>query len=228
MSGRVIPIGTSVPWPLRGPGRFAAALVAATIGALATAGLPTETRVIASFVLFAATFVVLVYVLMSTATPEQCAYLSQMRLPGTPSVLVVVVAASALSVGAIGAMLHSQADKVRWLRSVHLIGSLAALFLTWIMVQILFGFEYMRLYYRDWRGGSEPPPNTHLAFPDRAMPDLWDFMYYSFTIAMCYQTSDVTISGVPTRRLTLVHAIYSFLFVAIIIGFVVNVLSNAT
>jgi uncharacterized membrane protein len=51
-------------------------------------------------------------------------------------------------------------------------------------------------------------------------------MYYSFTIAMCFQTSDVSISGTAIRRLTLMHAIYSFLFVATIIGFVVNVLSN--
>jgi len=51
-------------------------------------------------------------------------------------------------------------------------------------------------------------------------------MYYSFTIAMCFQTSDVSIRGTALRRLTLMHALYSFFFVAAIIGFVINVLSN--
>jgi uncharacterized membrane protein len=45
---------------------------------------------------------------------------------------------------------------------------------------------------------------------------------------MCYQTSDVTITNPAIRRVTLLHAIFSFLFVALIIGLVVNVLSNIT
>jgi uncharacterized membrane protein len=36
----------------------------------------------------------------------------------------------------------------------------------------------------------------------------------------------VSITGAAIRRLTLMHSIYSFLFVATIIGFVVNVLSS--
>ena len=51
-------------------------------------------------------------------------------------------------------------------------------------------------------------------------------MYYSFTIGMCYGTTDVPILGAPIRRLTLLHAIYSFFYVAAIIGIVVSVLSN--
>jgi len=43
---------------------------------------------------------------------------------------------------------------------------------------------------------------------------------------MCYQTSDVSITSAAIRRLTLMHAIYSFFFVATIIGFVVNILAG--
>jgi uncharacterized membrane protein len=45
---------------------------------------------------------------------------------------------------------------------------------------------------------------------------------------MCYQTSDVTVTSVRIRRVTLVHTIFSFLFVTAIIGFVVNAISNVT
>lgn len=65
-----------------------------------------------------------------------------------------------------------------------------------------------------------------LEFPGQRSPDLWDFTYYSFTIAMCFQTSDVSVRDSAIRRLTLMHAIYSFFYVAAIIGFTVNVLSN--
>jgi uncharacterized membrane protein len=53
-------------------------------------------------------------------------------------------------------------------------------------------------------------------------------MYYSFTIAMCYQASDVTITSERIRRVTLLHAILSFILVSAMIGFVVNVISNVT
>jgi len=65
-----------------------------------------------------------------------------------------------------------------------------------------------------------------LEFPGNKLVDYWDFMYYSFTIAMCYQTSDISVSSAPMRRLTLIHSILSFVFVAAIIGLLVNVVSN--
>jgi len=134
--------------------------------------------------------------------------------------------ATLIGIAAIAGMLYSQKDQTGWLRMAHLGGSLVALLFGWIAAQMTFAVQYMRIYYRNLveAGGARPDPG--LAFPGQATPDLWDFMYYSFTIAMCFQTSDVSISGVTLRRLTLMHAVYSFFFVATIIGFVVNVLSN--
>jgi len=43
---------------------------------------------------------------------------------------------------------------------------------------------------------------------------------------MTYGATDVTISGRDMRRLTLIHAIYSFFFVATIIGFVVSIVTT--
>jgi uncharacterized membrane protein len=86
----------------------------------------------------------------------------------------------------------------------------------------------MRLYYDDTVVDGKTNYQTGLEFPQREMADIWDFMYYSFTIAMCYQTSDVTVTSLRIRRVTLVHAIFSFLFVSAIIGFVVNIIANIT
>jgi uncharacterized membrane protein len=74
--------------------------------------------------------------------------------------------------------------------------------------------------------GSTKGYKGGLEFPGGQLADYWDFMYYSFTIAMCYQTSDISVSNAPMRRLTLIHSILSFIFVALIIGLVVNVVSN--
>ena len=102
-----------------------------------------------------------------------------------------------------------------------------ALLFGWVAAQMIFGIQYMRIYYNRLQTTDDAVRgDPDLDFPGQPEPDLWDFMYYSFTIAMCFQTSDVSIRGTAIRRLTLVQAIYSFFFVAAIIGFVVNVLSN--
>ena len=86
----------------------------------------------------------------------------------------------------------------------------------------------MRFYYDDTGSDGKTTFQRGLQYPESLAADFWDFLYYSFTIAMCYQTSDVTINSVRIRRVTLLHAILSFIFVSAIIGFVGNVISNIT
>jgi uncharacterized membrane protein len=204
---------------------FAAAVVGG-ISLLTTSALPRETRIILSLDLFLFTFVTLTYVLMSVVTEEQCAALARQRAPVQHAGFVASVVATILGIGAIAVMLHSQNAQASSLRMLHLCGSLLALVLGWMAAQMVIGIQYMRMYYAHLEMTSATHTDPVLQFPGKATPDLWDFMYYSFTIAMCYQTSDVSISGTAMRRLTLIHAIYSFFFVAAVIGFVVNVLSN--
>ena len=90
----------------------------------------------------------------------------------------------------------------------------------------MYGFYYASLYYQRVDGAEGPGWSKGLIFPEGDEPDYVDFLYYSFTIAMCYQTSDVAIRSRRMRRITLVHALLSFLFVTGILGLVVNVISN--
>ena len=63
-----------------------------------------------------------------------------------------------------------------------------------------------------------------LTFPgNKDVVDYWDFVYYSFTIAMCFQTSDVTITSPYMRRLTTFHATISYLFNLAILGLLLDV-----
>jgi uncharacterized membrane protein len=61
-----------------------------------------------------------------------------------------------------------------------------------------------------------------LQFPGEEAPDYWDFLYFSMTIGMTFQVSDVTISAKAIRRLVLVHALISFLFNTVIIALTIN------
>ena len=218
---------TPIPRLLLNRGRFFSSLLAALLAALVTMKLPTETRILVSFDLAALTYVGLFVALMSVSTPEQSADLARQGELSGARVLVGAVVLSLVSVSVVAALVNNLADAARWLRVTHIIISVAALGLTWLLAHIFFGLQYMKIYYDDNPNSGGGARELSLDYPNRPKPDFWDFMYYSFTIAMCFQTSDVTVASPLMRRLTLMHAIFSFFFVMTIIGFVVNVLSNA-
>jgi uncharacterized membrane protein len=220
------PILTSMPWLLHPVGRTFAALAAGGAGALAFGSLPGTLQVIGVFDVMALTYVILFLVMTIVITPDQAAEFARHREPSGTLVLILTVFLSLISIAVIPALQGSLADRNVWIKVSHVAASLLALFLCWILVHIFFSLQYMSVFYDE----PAPPSETalpHLDFPARPVPDFWDFMYFAFTIAMCYQTSDVTINGPAMRRLTLLHAIFSFFYVVLIIGLVVSILDNA-
>ena len=53
-------------------------------------------------------------------------------------------------------------------------------------------------------------------------PDHTDFLYFSFTIAVTAQTSDVGVTTRPMRRLVLAQSVLSFVFNTTILAFSIN------
>jgi uncharacterized membrane protein len=225
MSEQPIPTAP-VSWPLRQLGRLFLSAAAGAAVVLAASALPSKTRIVFGLDMFLVAFVALTYVLMAVTTADECIAMANQKQRIRHTAVIASIVITLVGIAAIGVMLHSQRDETSWLRTLHLVGSLLALLFGWIAAQMTFAIQYMRVYYRNLDTGSGVRADPGLDFPGQPRPDLWDFMYFSFTIAMCFQTSDVSIRGTALRRLTLMHAIYSFFFVATIIGFVVNVLPN--
>jgi len=220
--------GGHLPWLIRRQGRITAAIVAVVVAYLLTRGLPDELNLLIPYNTGVGVYLVLTGALMRRASPEDAAELSRRGEPNNILTLIVVIALSVVSLVGVAAMLNHPSGRPRWVVNLHMTTSLLAVILSWFLAHIYFGLHYMRLYYDDTIIDGKPTYRMGLEFPQRETADFWDFMYYSFTIAMCYQTSDVTVTSVRIRRVTLVHAIFSFLFVTAIIGFVVNVISNVT
>jgi uncharacterized membrane protein len=214
---------STIPWVLRDRGRPLIALLVAVVGFFVSSRLPGPMRLIICFDLAAVTYVGLFVRLMNIATPQDCAELSRARWRHFHVFLLVLL--TVVGVGAIPILSHPD-NSSQILRFLHYGASLLAIGFAWLIANISFGLHYMKLYYSDSTPDDDAPFDEGMAYPERKMPDYWDFMYYSFTIAMCYQTSDVTITGANVRRVTLLHAIFSFFFVAAILGLVVNILSN--
>lgn len=89
---------------------------------------------------------------------------------------------------------------------------------SWLLIGTIFTLHYARLFYND---GAEQLP---LRFADNEPnPDYWDFLYFSFTISVAVQTSDVAVATRSLRRTVLAHSIIGFLFNAAILGFAINI-----
>jgi len=220
--------GSNLPWLIRREGRIVATVVVIVVAYLLTRGLPDELKLLIPYNLGVGVYLVLTGALMRRASPEDAAELSRKGEPNNILTLIVVIALSVVSLVGVAAMLNHPSGRPRWVVNLHMTTSLLAVILSWLLAHIYFGLHYARLYYDDTVVDGKLTYHRGLEFPQRETLDFWDFMYYSFTIAMCYQTSDVTVTSMRIRRVTLVHAIFSFLFVSAIIGFVVNVISNVT
>jgi uncharacterized membrane protein len=89
---------------------------------------------------------------------------------------------------------------------------------SWLLVGVLFCFHYAHVYYR---APKDRPP---LHFPDDGLePNYWDFLYFSFTIAVAVQTSDVTVVSRTMRKLVLGQSVLSFFFNLLILGLSINI-----
>jgi uncharacterized membrane protein len=78
-----------------------------------------------------------------------------------------------------------------------------------------------RVYY------GSPVERRALKFPgiDEEL-DYWDFLYFSFTIAVAAQTSDVTVMSHTVRKTVLAQSILSFLFNVAILGLTINIAAS--
>jgi uncharacterized membrane protein len=85
-------------------------------------------------------------------------------------------------------------------------GSLA---LAWIFVQAVTALHYAHIYYgRDAKGGDR----GGLEFPGTPEPVMADFAYFSFTLGVAVQTSDVQVTSRRIRNLVTIHSVAGFFF----------------
>ena len=89
---------------------------------------------------------------------------------------------------------------------------------SWLLIGVIFSVHYARLYYT-WNG-KEPA----LRFAEGlTTPNYWDFLYFSFTIGVAVQTSDVGVATRQLRKIVLAQSLIGFVFNTAILGFSINI-----
>lgn len=132
-------------------------------------------------------------------------------------ILVLSVAAALASLAGIGFELFGAQESPTNEKLLRAALAMATVLLSWTFLHTLFTLHYAHRFYSDDGDGGG------LIFPEEhAVPEYWDFAYFSFTIGVAAQTADVMISSRPMRRLVFFHAVLSFLFNTTILALAIN------
>jgi uncharacterized membrane protein len=179
------------------------------------------TRLLVGWDIGVGLYLILAFTLMARSDVHRLKRRAANQDEGNMAILFLTVAAAIASLGAIFAELGTAAGQTR--QPGQLILATVTVVMSWAFIHSIFALHYAHEYYGEGRdrqiGG--------MAFPDDSAPDYWDFTYFAFTIGMCAQVSDVTVSSKSIRRTVLTHSIISFLFNAALLALTVNIAASA-
>lgn len=198
---------------------------AIAVGAVAGFFLPSPwtllVRALTAWDIAVWTYLVTVGWMMMRADHREVRRIAARQDEKAATILASLVAATVMSMVAISNVLASVRSMPASERGLDYAFVVLTLVGSWFLVGTLFCFHYAHLYYNA-RGHQRP-----LSFPGgETQPDYWDFLYFSFTIAVAAQTSDVVVQSATLRKLVLGQSVLSFFFNLLILGLFVNMAAS--
>lgn len=201
--------------------------VCASLGAVAwllPPGLHGLGRVVAAWDAYAWSLLLLLWAAVVTADSGRVRDVATAEDPGRVTLFGVVLVGIMASLLAVLVLLSTLPglDRPTFLLQVGLaVGAVAG---AWLLLHTLFTLRYAHLYYDPDVDGGE----GGLEFAGAATyePDYLDFAYFAFTIGTTAATSDVNVASRSQRRLTLLHALLSFVFNTALVAMSIGALSE--
>jgi uncharacterized membrane protein len=200
------------------PRLFIALGIGLLISLLLPADWPLITRALTGWNLAVWSYLLLIGWLMLRASHARVRKIAEQEDETAVLILAIVSICAVLSVAAIVVELSTVKEMPAGLRIGHVAFTAATVMGAWFLLGVVFTLHYAHMYYR------APGEKRPLLFPDSDIePDYWDFLYFSFTIAVAAQTSDVAVNSRAMRKVVLVQSILSFLFNVAILGLSINI-----
>jgi uncharacterized membrane protein len=145
--------------------------------------------------------------------------------PGRHMVFLIALVASLISLSAAAVVLRkvkafTGAEEATWT-----LLTLAAVALSWFVTHTAYTFRYAHMHYRTSREHAKSSDGG-IQFCGTEEPSDIDFAYFSFTIGMCFQVSDVVVTTTRMRREVLLHALLSFVYNTVILALALNLAVN--
>jgi uncharacterized membrane protein len=203
------PAGTRVTWALLG---------GAVAGAVASLFTPISASILLGWDVAVLIYLAWTWGAVQGLDPGVTAQLAKREDPSTPVADLVVIGAGTAMLAAVGFALAKAGEATGGMKAYLVTLGLVSVVLSWAVVHTVFALKYARAYYSEPAGG--------IAFNEDEPPNYIDFAYYAFTIGMTFQVADTNITSRAVRRTTLHHALLSYLFGAVLLGLVINVVAT--
>lgn len=180
--------------------------------------LPWQGAVLAGWDVAAALYILRVWARVLPMSATECSKDAVREDPSVALADSVIVVASIAELASVGLILVKVASSHGGMKAFLLTVAVLSVILAWGAVHTMFTLRYGRIYYTGRDGGID--------FNEQTPPDYADFAYLAFTIGMTFQVSDTNLTSKSMRRMALRHALISYLFGAVIIGLVINVVAS--
>lgn len=203
------------------PQLVTAIVVGIVAGCLVPSAIQAVPRMLIGWNFAVWTYLVLMWLHMAFASDDNVRRNARREDENAGTVLFLICTATVASLLAIVIELGTTKSLGLGSKVLHTVLTGTTLIGAWFLIPTIFTLHYARLYY-----GSEPDAPA-LVFPDSELqPNYWDFLYFSFTIAVASQTADISLRGRNARRGVLAQSILSFYFNVAVLGLCVNIAAS--
>lgn len=180
------------------------------------------TRLIVGWNAGAWLYLTLVTYMMIKADRRNIHLRARLQDEGKFVVLLLVVLAMLVSLGAIFAQLAAAKDLNGAERYAHIALAVLTILSSWAFTHVMFAQHYAHDYYVAL--ANHQPPG--LDFPGETAPDYGDFVYFACIIGTSGQTADIGFSSRAMRRIGLVHSVLAFFFNTTLVALTINIVSG--
>jgi uncharacterized membrane protein len=204
------------------PRLFFSVLLGLAVVWLLPDALHTVTRAIIAWNIGAILYLLLALKMMFFSSHEQMRSRALQEDEGSMVVLVMVVMAALMCVGAIVAELAVAKDVKGDMRYAHIALAGLTIATTWAFTHTMFALHYAHDYYATAIRGE----HGGLDFPGGQTPDYGDFLYFACIIGTSGQTADVSFTSRRMRRTGTVHCVLAFFFNTTLLALAINIASG--
>jgi uncharacterized membrane protein len=169
-----------------------------------------------------ASYLILITRLMLSSNPADMHRRALDQDSGRKTVLTLAISSVAISFIGIVVELVEARSMLGQLKAGHAALALSTVVISWTFAHVMFAQHYAHEYYEAVLAGQ----SGGIVFPGETSPEYGDFLYLSFTLGTSAQTSDVSFTSRPMRRLGTVHSVFSFAFNTALIALGINIASG--
>jgi uncharacterized membrane protein len=200
-------------------GRLSVSFAGGLVAGIATSFVsPWALAVLVGWDLTAAIFLIRIWLTIWKMDPDSTCRHANREDPSRALADAIIVMAAIACLGAVGFILEKAASSGGGTKAFYLAVGVVSVVFAWASVHSVFTLRYAAIFYNDPIGGVD--------FNQKDRPQYSDFAYLAFTLGMTFQVSDTDLTIETIRRAALRHALLSYLFGAVIVGLVINVVAS--